>query len=240
MKTIIFKELKYFTLIFVSLFFVFTACDDNNQFRETACNQENTFPEDRAPGSLCSDELCTEYFAIWKELIMEKNNLSQDFFDSHIELINSNLSTWASGISFGVCYKFNVGWATAFNCDAFIININADNTLFPALDLPRDTFLTKEKIKIAIDNAAFSSAITAVNNVENLKHANLEASLADLIDFSDVNLLCLNSINLDEKTGNLTLKASAQYVNEFNSCIQGTIDLITGDKNVNDTPCFIN
>lgn len=232
--------MKYSTLFFIALVFIFTACADNNQFRETACTQENTFPEDRAFGSLCSDELCTEYLAIWKELIMEKNNLSQDFFDSHIELVRSEIHSWEKGVSFSVCYNFNVGWATAFNCDQFIIKIDADNSFFPALDLPRDTYLTKDKIKLAVDNRAFSSEIIKIANVDNIKFSTPDNALSDLIEFSGVNQLCLNGITINEDNGHLILQAYAQYVNEFNSCIQGTIDLITGDKNVNDAPCLIN
>lgn len=232
--------MKYFALIFIALVFVFTACEDNNQFRETACTQENAFPEDSTTGSLCSDELCTEYLAIWKELIMGKNNLSQDFFDSHIELIKSEIHSWEKGVSFSICYNFNVDWATAFNCDQFIIKIDADNSFFPALDLPRDTYLTKDKIKLAVDNRAFSSEIIKIANVDNIKFSTPDNALSDLIEFSGVNQLCLKGITINEDNGHLILQAYAQYVDEFNSCIQGTIDLITGDKNVNDAPCFIN
>jgi len=232
--------MKYSRLFFIALFFIFTACEDNNQFRETACTQENAFPEDRATGSLCSDELCTEYLAIWKELIMKKNNLSQDFFDTHIELGESEIHSWEKGVSFSICYSFKVSWATAFNCDQFIIKIDADNSFFPALDLPRDTYLTKDQIKLAVDNRAFSSEIIKIANVDNIKFSTPDNALSDLIEFSGVNQLCLNGTIINEDNGHLILQAYAQYVNEVNSCIQGTIDSITGDKNVNDAPCLIN
>lgn len=139
-----------------------------------------------------------------------------------------------------MCYKFKTDWAIAYNCDQFIIKINTENTLYPALDLPRDTYLTKEKIKIAVDNGAFSSGITRIDNSNNLKFMDMESALNDLIEFSGVNILCLNQVRLDEKTGHLILIASSEYVNEGNSCIKGTIDLITGEKQVIDLPCWIN
>ena len=68
----------------------------------------------------------------------------------------------------------------------------------------------------------------------------MDNALQDLIGYSGVNQLCLNMITINDDNGDLILEASAQYENEENSCVIGTIDLITGDKEVKDTPCWIN
>jgi hypothetical protein len=170
---------------------------------------------------------------------MEKNNLSQEFINSHIEICQSKINFGARGISFSVCYRLKIDWAIAYNCDQFIIKINANNTSYPSLGLPRDTFLTKDKIKIAIDNRAFFSHIGKISNVDDIKYSTIDNALQDLTTFSDVSQLCLNMITINNDNGNLTLEASAQYENEENSCVVGTIDLITGNKDVNDTPCCI-
>ncbi|MFA5297887.1 MAG: hypothetical protein WC389_06725 [Lutibacter sp.] len=234
--------MKNSLLIFVSMILILTACEKDIQTRQTTCLQPGDYDylDNYKIDSMCSSDACTEYLTIWRELLAEKNNLSQDFIDSHIELCQSEIQSWADGISFSVCYKFKIGWAIAYNCDQFIIKINADNTSYPSLDLPRDTYLSKEKIKIAVDNRAFSSYITKMTNTNDLKFISMESALNDLIEYSDVNMLCLNRVIINDDTGNLTLEASAQYENEENSCIQGTIDLISGDKNVNETPCWIN
>lgn len=189
---------------------------------------------------MCSSDLCLEYFNIWKELIKEKNNLSQEFIDAHIEYCYSEINSWAKGVSFRICYKLKVDWAIAYSCDQFIIKINADNTYYPALDLPRDTYLTREKVKIAVDNRAFSSDIIKVSNNDKIKYSTMDNALQDLIGFSGVNQLCLSMITINADNGDLILEASAQYENEENSCVIGTIDLITGEKEVIDTPCLIN
>jgi|TARA_R110001592_G_scaffold131665_2_gene345709 hypothetical protein len=234
--------MKYPTFVFIAVIFVFTSCEKDNQIRKTTCIQTGDYEylDNYNTGNMCSSDLCTEYFDIWKELIKEKNNLSQDFMDTHIEFCNSEIQSWANGVSFRICYKLKIDWAIAYRCDQFIIKINADNTHYPALDLPRDTYLTKEKIKIAVDNKAFSSDITKMTNKTVLKFANMEGALNELNNFSYVNVLCMNRVTLDDDTGNLILEASAQYENEENSCIQGTIDLISGYKNINDTPCWVN
>jgi hypothetical protein len=234
--------MRYTTLIFIAVIFVFSTCMKDKQSRKTACTHSDSFEslDNYKIGSLCSSDICSEYLTIWKDLIKEKNNLSQDYFDTHIEVCASELNTWADGISFRVCYKFKIDWAIAYNCDQFIIKISADNKYYPSLDLPRDTYLTKEKVKIAVDNRAFSSDIIKIANIGSIKYSTLDKALNNLIEFSGVNKLCLNQITINEENGDLILNASAQYENEENSCIEGTIDLITGDKVVHDTPCWIN
>ena len=222
--------------------FVFSSCDKEKQIRTTTCNQpvDYEYLENYKVDTMCSSDLCIEYFNIWKDLIKEKNNLSQDFIDTHIEYCYSEINSWADGISFRICYKFKVDWAIAYNCDQFIIKIHADNTHYPTLDLPRDTYLTKEKVKIAVDNRAFSSDIIKMSSIDKIKYTTMDNALQDLIGYSGVNQLCLNMITINDDNGDLILEASAQYENEENSCVIGTIDLITGDKEVKDTPCWIN
>ncbi len=234
--------MRFPTLIFIVSVFVFSSCENDKQFRETTCIQSDDYEnlDNYIVDTMCSSELCLEYFNIWTELIKDKNNLSQDFIDTHIKFCYSETNSWANGVSFRICYTLKLDWAIAYNCDQFIIKINADNTHYPSLDLPRDTYLTKDKIKIAVDNRAFSSDITKMTNKTDLEYTNMESALNELIDFSGVNCLCMNRVTIDDDTGNMILEASAQYENEENSCIQGTIDLISGDKNSNDTPCWIN
>jgi hypothetical protein len=170
---------------------------------------------------------------------MEKNNLSQNFFDSHIELYSSALEIWGDGISMRVCYKLKIDWAEAYNCDQFIIKINAGNKLYPSLDLPRDTYLSTEKIQLAVDNRAFSSGIIKIANIDKISYATVDDAMNNLIDYSGVSQLCFNQISINEENGNLVLKASAQYTNKENSCVEGKVDLITGKKSVVDRPCLI-
>jgi hypothetical protein len=63
--------------------------------------------------------------------------------------------------------------------------------------------VTKEKVKIAADNRAFSSGITMMTNAKNLKFMNMESALNGLIEYSVVNILCLNRVTLDDDTGKM-------------------------------------
>lgn len=234
--------MKYYTLIIIILATVFSSCEkDKLPQRETLCAQQidYNYHNDYKADSICSSDLCTNYFSIWKELIMEKNELSQAYFDTHIEISNSEIHSWADGVSFNVCYKFKIGWATAYNCDSFVVKINKDNDLYPSVNLPRGTYLTKEDIKIAVDHRAFNSGIIKINNEENLQYSKMESALKNLIDYANVTQLCLTQITINEDNGNLVMEAAAKYEDKENACIIGTVDLLTGEKNVYDGPCLI-
>lgn len=233
--------MKYGTLISLILIFSFSSCIEDETEIQTTCGEpiEYGYIHSCESDTICASDICTQYLSIWKELIKEKNNLTQNFLDSHIELCETEVRSWVNGISFRVCYKFNICWAVAYNCDQFIIKINAGNSYYPTLDLPRNTYLTKEEIKIAVDYHAFSSSISKMTNTNVLKYINMESALNDLIEFSGVDTLNLERIALKGTTGSLILEASAKYENEDNLCIVGTVDLISGNKNAYDTYCMI-
>lgn len=233
------KNLLLFILL-VQLVFL-PSCKEKIQERTVACTQSGDYHylDNYIAGSLSTSDLCQQYQAIWKELFMEKNNLSESYFQNHIILSNSAMNTWNDGVSFSICYKVKIGWAIAWECDQFIVKINKDKLYYPALNLPRDQYLSKDDIRIAVNGRAFSSDIIKLSNVEDLKYNSMNNALSELIKAANINTLCSGMIFIDKSTGNLTLQAGAKYDNEDNSCIQGEIDLITGITKVQDTPCAI-
>lgn len=240
--------MKYITTLFLAiLLFTVSSCDKENNKSQiveqteiveiTTC--ELTEESGHGAKSICTTDICSQYFNIWKDLIQEKNNLNQEFHDAHIAIHRTSLNSWAKGISYRVCYDFKIDWAVAYNCDHFIIKIDINNSHYPALDLPRDVYLNKDQIALVAENRAFSSEITKMTNSNELTSQSLENAMNELINFSEVNLLCLRKISLDSDSGNLVLKASAEYVDQENSCIFGTFDLITGIKEAIDGLCYI-
>ena len=183
-----------------------------------------------------------QYFAIWKEIFLEKNQVDEVFFDNHVEPQKSSLRDWLQGTSFSLCYTLKVDWAIASQCETFIVEIAADNAYYPYLNLPRNTALNKEEIKLAVENRAFGSFMANVNQDPVLAFASLEEAVDDLTAFAGVSNLCFRQIHLDKfhfGNGNLILRVAAEYEGEENKCIFGTIDLMTGEKEVYDSPCVI-
>ena len=229
-----------FLILFVLLVFL-PSCKEKIQSRTASCTQAGDYDylNNYVVGSICTDDICQQYQAIWKELFMEKNNLSESYFQNHIILVDSGVGSWDEGISFSIRYKVKIGWAIAFQSDQFIIKINKDNNLYPALVLPRDQYLSKNEILIALNGQAFSSNLLNLSNTENIKYNSMNNALAQLIRMSNINTLCSNGVFVDQSTGNLTLEAGAKYDNEANSCVRGYIDLVTGETKIQDTPCAI-
>ena len=234
--------MKFSIITLFSIILLFSSCEkeaQEGQKMSCATYEDIEYPTPTGEPSLCDEETCNKYFAIWQELIQEKNNLSQDFFDNQIEVYSTSLNDWVRGTSFRVCYSLTVDWAVAGNCDSFIITINPDDQTYPHLDLPRGVELTKEEVSIVTEGRAFSSSIASINNSNNLAHSSFDQAMNDLIAFAEVDTLCFTRLKLDKNSGSLILKTAAEYTTEENLCIFGDIDLFTGEKIAFDGPCRI-
>lgn len=233
------KQLSLLTLI--GIIVIFSSCVETKLIRKTECTQKGDYDylNNYVMGSLCTTDLCEQYKAIWKELFLEKNNLSETYFQNHIILCNSRINTWNDGVSFSICYKVKNDWAIAYTCDQFIIKINKDNNLYPAVSLPRDVYLSKDNVRTALNQKVFSSNMIALSNTENIIFSSNSLALTKLIKATNVNALCFTSTFINA-SGNISLEAWAQYTDETNSCVRGVIDLINGKTESYDTPCMIN
>lgn len=225
-------------LISILLAFSIWSCEKDNQKRTVTCFQENEYDylNHYKIDSICTSEICTNYLNIWKEFFKEKNSLSDSFFDEQVILCQSSIDNWNEGVSFRICYKIQMDWAIAYRCDQFIVKIESDSNLYP--ELPRNEYLSKDEIRFAINQNRFNSRIGSVSNSD-IHFSSMDDALNKLIEDSNVNTLCVSEIYVDESTGNLILEAWAGYENEENSCIKGKIDLINGETEVTDTPCYI-
>jgi len=72
-------------------------------------------------GTLCQSDTCQTYFSIWKELLLSRNQMSQDYFNSHITPCNTSIDKWNDGITFRISYKVKIEWAEVLLGDQFII-----------------------------------------------------------------------------------------------------------------------
>jgi hypothetical protein len=170
--------------------------------------------------SLCISDTCQKYETIWKELFMEKNNLSENFFNAHIILCNTGIMQWEENITFSICYNVKIDWVSVRKCDHFIVKIAEGNNLFASVGLPKSEFLSKDDIRTEINHRAFFSEMDTLSNEGVLKFSSLETALDQLITDSKVDKLCACYVYIND-LGHITLEASAEYKNEFNSCIFG-------------------
>ena len=186
--------------------------------------------------SLCTSELCSTYTAIWKELMIDRSTLTEPYFNRHFE-VTTAYATSGDDETFFIGYKVQNDWAIAFGGDAFVIKIAEENTKYPEIGLPRDTYLSRDEITALLDNRGFNSKIDEIPKTGPLKYASREEAINALILEAEVETLCFNRIFLSNHMGTLTLEAFAEYQDEKGQCIKGTIDLITGQTNISSVAC---
>jgi hypothetical protein len=192
------------------------------------------------PKEICTTNLCTDYQEIWKKLFIERNGLTEDFFNKHIQINNTKTNDWQDGISYSIGYYVKVDWATTtYYIDQFVIKISKENILFPAINIPRDIYLSENHIKTILEADAFYSDMEKLSAAEKLKFKNTDAALKMLTSAAGVSKLCAGEIAINRETGNLELRSYAKYDGNQNECIYATIDLVTGKTTIINTPCYI-
>ena len=194
---------------------------------------------------LCDSEECNTYFNIWKELIISRNQLTEDYFNNHIFPYKTEIDSWNDGKSFRVEYKVKIGWAEANLSDQFIVWLDPSTTgLYPSKPTPRSTNLSKIQINSLLDIFAFSSSIHKIAKIDHLKYNSREEAIEVLRDSSGVNNLGYGEVAYENPSFNIILghpflKVSATINMNENKCMSGKIDLVTGEVEVREQPCVI-
>jgi hypothetical protein len=179
-------------------------------------------------------------------MFLERNHMSQEYFNNHISPCYSHIDKWKDGFSFRITYKIEIDWAEALIGDQFIVWLSPSTAgLYPSISLPRNTLLTKDQINSALGLRAFSSGLNTVSSTDHLKYASFDDAMKDLISASGVDKLCTGEIYYMQPgmetppAGHPFLRAHGIISGEENKCISAVIDLVTGEHDVNFIPCII-
>jgi hypothetical protein len=209
---------------------------NKDKCRATICPNTLVSDDDYYPNNLCTDSLCEKYQNIWKEIIIEKNGLTEHYFNNHIKIMNTSIiyDDWNDDTLFTIGYTVMIDWAVTYNKDWFIIKTNERNKL----SLPCCIFLTKEDIKKAVD-ANFQSNIITLTTNETLNFNSFDNAMAYLIKQAQVSTLCYRNISIDRFTGHIFLESVAEYVIGKNKCIKAQLDLMNKEVTCRDFPCMI-
>jgi len=158
-------------------------------------------------------------------------------------LCSTTIHKWAEGTSFEIFYKVKIEWAEYRLLDKFIFYIASN--LYPGLDVPRNVLLSKSQIETILDGNYFSSEMNKITPVNKLKFTSQTDAMKALIDASDVDTFCIGSVSYQQKSfdqntvGHPYLIASGVLNWKDNKCIEGSIDLITGETFINEKVCYI-
>ena len=185
------------------------------------------------------------YFKIWKNLFLTRNQISEDYYNSHLEIISCTIRKWDSGISFYLSYIMHIDWADIEGDDNFLVLLNSSATEYQHLNIPRDVYLTEREITVILDNRVYGSSIGKVNPVENLLYTDYEQAVSAF----------QTAVNCDKifpqrlayyVPGKLPRIDGDPYFIGFgtldslnNRCIDGYFNLITGIGSAHETVCII-
>lgn len=117
--------------------------------------------------NLCDSALCTQYYAVWKDIFLTRNNMTEEYFNKHINPYKTEMTSWNEGESFRVSYQVSIDWMICKLEDQFIVNITSE-TLFPDLTVKRGDYLTESEINQTISAFAFSSSINVIESNDHL------------------------------------------------------------------------
>ena len=233
-------------IIFLSgiLCLFFSCTKDSNNRLKCDCSLGYPPPEPiYCPGQLCQSDSCQTYFNIWKDLFLSKNQMSQEYFDDHITLCSTTIHKWAEGTSFEIFYKVKIEWAEYRLLDKFIFYIASN--LYPGLDVPRNILLSESQIETVLNGNYFSSQMSIITPVNELKYTSETDAMKALINASYVDTFCIGSVSYLQKSfdkytiGHPYFIASGVLNWNDNKCIEGSIDLITGETYINEQNCYI-
>jgi hypothetical protein len=237
------KQISLISFIICLLF----SCSETNDILKVECpSGPPTLKPAVCNGTLCQSDTCQTYLGIWKELFLARNQMTQDYFNNHITPCYSHIDKWNDGFSFRITYRIKIDWAEDLSGDQLIIWLaQSTSGLYPSINLPRTTLLTKDQINSALNLMAFSSSLNTISPVNQLKYQSFDDAMSDLIRASGVDNLCTGEIYYDRPhmvvppSGHPHLRSYGTISDKENKCITSELDLVTGEPNIIINPCII-
>ena len=206
---------------------------------KTTCTEAGDYDylEDEWYDSICTTQLCSTYTAIWKELFMQENKMTEAYFEKHISNISSEIWHGYKGAYLHLCFWVQNDWAIAEGCDRLIIYLTGENNDFLDINLPKNQYLSLEELQQAVQHRAYGARIIKAPKTGPLRYESKEEALDVLIQEAQVETMCFVRVYLSPHLGTLTLEAYGRYEGKENACVEGTLDLITGYMDIDDVTC---
>ncbi|NOQ70897.1 MAG: hypothetical protein GQ574_02780 [Crocinitomix sp.] len=232
---------KYLSLVFLTVLFLFTACDKTTcEPIEASCD----FNTDLGTAeSVLPESQLNEYYDIWKAILMEKSGMSETYFNAHITDYRLSSHAWNAGTSFRIDYIMTIDWIEIKCHDQFLVNMDGSYDAYSHLNIERNVFFNAEQIEFNIANDVHST-VNYFNTIETLKYDNCTEVYTAVNGTENTNIL-FDYVSyyvpgkLPRSDGDPYIILTGRVCNSENDCWSGYINLVTGEKEVYKTACVI-
>lgn len=203
------------------------------------CNKDKP-----AQTEFCDSATCNQYFLVWKSLFMQRNNMTEKYFDKHIFPYKTLVNSWVDGESFSVQYQVRIDWMVCHTADNFIIKANSE--LYPALNIPRYTYLNQAEINAAIDAYAFSSDMNVIQSIDHLYFGSPKKTVQFAQDQASNNSVHFSDYRFYQAkpvftpNGHPYMHCFGTVDEDQNQCVEVIINLHTGTSEVINGSCSVN
>jgi hypothetical protein len=238
------KKVAFISLLFLIIF----SCSKHHDFQTIDCSyMMDLQPPVTCSSSICQSDTCKNYFGIWKDLFISKNQMTEDYFNKHIIICNTATYKYANqGFQFELAYKLRIDWFETKFEEGFMIWLFPSYLQSnPAINLPSNVLLSKDQISANINNPFFSNLLHTISSIEHLNYSSRQEAVLVLAHTAGVNYMCSNNVSVQYQNpvnppiGHPILSASAVLSGKENQCVSGTMDLATDYLEVERGACFI-
>jgi hypothetical protein len=226
---------KRILLILLVFPVILSACGENGS------DDRNSLQLDTK--AICeAEEICSTYLDVWLEEFLHRNNMSAEYFRQHVKVNKAWINSWNSADTLIVDYTVSIAWASIAVRDHVDVLLKYN---YDRLDISKDKFLTPAQISALLDGPTYTGAITPVISLEYLKFEDLNAAVEALQRAANTDAMHFNRLTyyvpgaIPHENGYPYLFAFGVLDDSANECIDGHINLSTGETDVYYTPCRI-
>lgn len=186
------------------------------------------------------------YLGIWKKQFLERNAMERAFFDKQVSVDKYEVECeWVSGLSLRVEYKVAYDWAVINQHDQIIVLLYSQEGAYRHLPLKRDLLFTEKEVSYAIDKNVFFSSVSPVKALDKLRFSSPQDAARDFQkkigsnNLENVRLSFYVPGKLPRQDGYPYLIGRGVIDIKRNVCIEGHMNLATGEVEARENACIV-
>lgn len=188
------------------------------------------------------DSLTTYYLAVWKHKFMERNGLNESRFNTLIKYVSGALQPWREGVSFRVDFVYEQDWLRIRYSEQLRVNYDPETTKAYAVDVPRGVYLTESQIlfRQPWDN------VQPIQVGAKLAFSSCADACQALKTKTKYPVLKPGEVRFYTPTPLQTIPSNEPYLfsagtidSTANRCVFGRINLVTGEAQASEGPCWM-